>query len=953
MPRLFSQSLGLTALFAILATTASAQSTLELNLLGLAEGDVAHATVQQNVQQLLEKSVTGTGEAMVISFDLTEGEWIAGVDVPGYAVNGPWTVFGESGGAIDVHMTPLDGGDDFSFTWNDDESYAGHATEFVPGDQPVIVVLSDSVPMPDDFAARQLYFEYGIVLEDNDEVWTPEDAFKLWQSLKELPFETTSLWEEPEVRAVWTKTAGMLEQDVTVTSEEGVDFVTLAEDVFTYASPLVVNFDGVEGRYFSRRLHTALLNVVSDFGQNANIMAQVAHERYGLTFLQPGPELEALMSETASNFQDFEPWEKVEILTMMEEYPSGMHKQEGLTYLVRRIAGQQNPYYPLAPAIAWVGMETIEFMGSAFNATLLTYVHRLVLHEKAHFLWEYTFSDELKDDWIELGGWFVDPDSESGWSTTQTTEFVSAYAHGINPNEDMAESIAYYIENPQVLLTHAPAKYDFIRDRVMHGARYVASIPEELTFEVLNLFPDYVYPGKVIGTEVTCAGAPEEDKLLTFRIELHSENVETDGASGAFARFTSPAGTYLDMYLSPENGSVDNVLIGTRSVSKHAASGWWNLNTVDITDPVGNERFENPNTLGCALYVNNPLEDLAPPLYIDDSYALSLTTVDMANPVTGESEMQALRVQFDTFDKSPLARGLSRVTFPANAEGEQRTIDIQSNTFPSNGYDEVKEHDMNLPIPHFYPTGEYVVNWAIADDIALNTSSLYLTEDVTNSNANGFDIFAEDRETVYIETSHPDILPPMVDLNSISISASPTNPDAPNGETLVTIECLIQDTSDFDEFAAGLKYVAYTLRNPIGEEFTYSAWDDLGGSNYYYSTFAPDVTNDWKTVTLQRLLPVGSVPGTWGLAHMQLMDRAHNVQNHDFVEIIHFETTEEPETCHGDMDEDSVIGVSDLLVVISAFGCEGECGKPDMDGDGYVIVHDVISFLAIFGDSCE
>ena len=143
-----------------------------MNLLGLAEGDVAHATVQQNVQHLLEKSVTGTGEAMVISFDLTEGEWIAGVDVPGYAVNGPWTVFGESGGAIDVHMTPLDGGDDFSFTWNDDESYAGHATEFVPGDQPVIVVLSDSVPMPDDFAARQLYFEYGIVLEDNDEVWT-------------------------------------------------------------------------------------------------------------------------------------------------------------------------------------------------------------------------------------------------------------------------------------------------------------------------------------------------------------------------------------------------------------------------------------------------------------------------------------------------------------------------------------------------------------------------------------------------------------------------------------------------------------------------------------------------------------------------------------------------------------------------------------------------------------
>ena len=48
-----------------------------------------------------------------------------------------------------------------------------------------------------------------------------------------------------------------------------------------------------------------------------------------------------------------------------------------------------------------------------------------------------------------------------------------------------------------------------------------------------------------------------------------------------------------------------------------------------------------------------------------------------------------------------------------------------------------------------------------------------------------------------------------------------------------------------------------------------------------------------------------------------------------------------------------MIGVSDLLVVISAFGCEGECGKRDMDGHGYITVQDVISFLAIFGDSCE
>ena len=41
----------------------------------------------------------------------------------------------------------------------------------------------------------------------------------------------------------------------------------------------------------------------------------------------------------------------------------------------------------------------------------------------------YSFDDNLKNDWIEIGGWYEDPTSASGWSTTNTTEAVSAYAH--------------------------------------------------------------------------------------------------------------------------------------------------------------------------------------------------------------------------------------------------------------------------------------------------------------------------------------------------------------------------------------------------------------------------------------------------------------------------------------------------------------------------------------------
>ena len=59
----------------------------------------------------------------------------------------------------------------------------------------------------------------------------------------------------------------------------------------------------------------------------------------------------------------------------------------------------------------------------------------------------------------------------------------------INPNEDMAESISYYIVNPDKLRSRSPAKYEFIQNRVMHGTRYISKIREDLTFEVYNLYP--------------------------------------------------------------------------------------------------------------------------------------------------------------------------------------------------------------------------------------------------------------------------------------------------------------------------------------------------------------------------------------------------------------------------------------------------------------------------------
>ena len=79
-------------------------------------------------------------------------------------------------------------------------------------------------------------------------------------------------------------------------------------------------------------------------------------------------------------------------------------------------------------SIAWTGFNTIEWMRKHLLGEIND-VRRLILHEKAHFLWAYSFDQELKDDWAEVGGWFEDPSVASGWSTYQTTAFVSPYAH--------------------------------------------------------------------------------------------------------------------------------------------------------------------------------------------------------------------------------------------------------------------------------------------------------------------------------------------------------------------------------------------------------------------------------------------------------------------------------------------------------------------------------------------
>jgi|TARA_B100000315_G_scaffold67005_1_gene60890 hypothetical protein len=143
------------------------------------------------------------------------------------------------------------------------------------------------------------------------------------------------------------------------------------------------------------------------------------------------------------------------------------------------------------------------------------------------------------------------------------------------------------------------------------------------------------------------------------------------------------------------------------------------------------------------------------------------------------------------------------------------------------------------------------------------------------SNADELDL---GNNRILVTTSNPDSAPPALDLNNVSISGTPSNADAPNGETYVKIVYYAKDDK------SGLGKVNYTLRDPQGiDHFKYHYHD-----NFYSLYFDGDPTT-LKRYEINIVLPVGSAPGIWGLSSIYLQDKAGNFIKHDFTEIVRFD----------------------------------------------------------------
>ena len=300
-----------------------------------------------------------------------------------------------------------------------------------------------------------------------DATWTTKDAHALLKVFESMPLGLNFHF------STWNLSEDELENDIKIETKDKLKSVTISRNILPVE-------DAQEALSPSKDLYYAVVQFITESGTNRPIMKLILRERYGISIDVPSYAAltEGATNETAEHYSDFENEDLMLIISVLEEFPKALRKTPQLEYIVRRIDTDNkgiSKAWMRSAAPGYIAFaESIFLRGPhSFNDT-----RRVIAHEKSHFLWAYVFNDQLKTDWMRLGGWYQDSTSESGWSTTkERSAFVTDYAYTENPNEDMAESIGFYFVYPDRLRSCCPEKYEFIHDRIMlmYGNRWDTS----------------------------------------------------------------------------------------------------------------------------------------------------------------------------------------------------------------------------------------------------------------------------------------------------------------------------------------------------------------------------------------------------------------------------------------------------------------------------------------------
>ena len=327
---------------------------------------------------------------------------------------------------------------------------------------------------PSQNTVSQLKQRYAINLAST---WTAKQAGALLETFESI-YQQSEDTNYNMTRSVWQISNKDLQDDVRIESVNSLKQVTISSDVFSIEESQAEKSQEV--LLSNKRLFRVVAQFVTEDwtnmpavklilkdGTDRYAIEFVLKEMYGLSLVSIGtPEAEKIGQKLRKyigklHVSKFTNKELMKLMSVFEKFPKGLHKIPRLKYMVR---SEQAPY----AGSAWIVADCVEYAAPTFRIKNRNEFQRIIIHEKAHFLWEYALNGKLRKEWSELGGWRKDPNHKYGWSKTKSRkEFVTAYAYSKNPNEDWAESVAYYLFHPNALRSCSLAKYEFI-DQAMH-----------------------------------------------------------------------------------------------------------------------------------------------------------------------------------------------------------------------------------------------------------------------------------------------------------------------------------------------------------------------------------------------------------------------------------------------------------------------------------------------------
>ncbi len=337
----------------------------------------------------------------------------------------------------------------------------------------IITILQSSCHIsyfdrPSNSDLLKLKNRYAISLNST---WNEEKAGILLATLDSI-YQNVDYQNNTHPPSVWRISSDEVQDNIKIEIFNSIKLVTVSQAVFASedsASEFETKqrFFRVVAQFITENwTNRDAAKLILKDGTDRDALELVLQEMYGLRIVRKDtPESERIAQRLRKyvgevHVTEFTNQELMKLMTVYEIFPRGLDKIPKMKHLLRR---DKAPY----AGSAWIVADCIEYDARTFRVTNQNEFKRIIIHEKAHFLWEYALNGKLRKAWSALGGWHKDPENKSRWlKSKDRNEFVTDYAYAKNPNEDWAESVAFYLSRPNKLRTCSIEKYDFI-DRVM------------------------------------------------------------------------------------------------------------------------------------------------------------------------------------------------------------------------------------------------------------------------------------------------------------------------------------------------------------------------------------------------------------------------------------------------------------------------------------------------------